>query len=254
MESRDVYDNRRMAWAYAFDRPPVHPHIIRALRTRLGLDARVGRALDVGCGAGVSTAALETVARATVGLEPAPAMLTHCRTVAPGAAFVVGRAERLPFTAGSFDLVTAAGSLNYVDLPLFLAGLVRVLAPEGILAIYDFSAGRRLLDDNRLDAWYAAFERRYPPKPGYDLDVRALPFDRFGLRLDRLDALEVAVPMTFASYLRYVMSESGVQTAISQGAEEAGIRRWCESTLAGVLDDTPRDVLFDAYVGYVARG
>jgi ubiquinone/menaquinone biosynthesis C-methylase UbiE len=47
-------------------------------------------------------------------------MLTHRRTVAPDAGFVVGQAERLPFATSSFDLVTAAGSLNYTDLPTAL--------------------------------------------------------------------------------------------------------------------------------------
>lgn len=36
-------------------------------------------------------------------------MLAHRRTVAPHARFVIGQAERLPFAAGSFELVTAAG-------------------------------------------------------------------------------------------------------------------------------------------------
>jgi ubiquinone/menaquinone biosynthesis C-methylase UbiE len=36
--------------------------------------------------------------------------VAHRRTVAPRAGFVIGQVERLPFAAGSFDLVTAAGS------------------------------------------------------------------------------------------------------------------------------------------------
>ncbi|MGH3298748.1 MAG: class I SAM-dependent methyltransferase, partial [Trebonia sp.] len=103
-----VYDNERLAVGYAFDRPPVHERILRSA----DLAARADRALDVGCGAGLSTAALAPLARQVVGLEPIPAMLAHRRTVAPQASFVIGQAERLPFTAGSFDLVSAAGSLN----------------------------------------------------------------------------------------------------------------------------------------------
>jgi predicted TPR repeat methyltransferase len=49
-----VYDSERLAAAYAVDRPPVHQHILRAGR----LVRRAERALDVGCGAGLSTAAL----------------------------------------------------------------------------------------------------------------------------------------------------------------------------------------------------
>ena len=242
-----------MAAGYAFDRPPVHPHVVRAIGEHLQSAHRVSRALDVGCGAGLSTAALEPLADTTVGLEPVLNMLRHSRAVAPRAAFLAGQAERLPFPAGTFDLVTAAGSLNYVDLALFLPEVARVLVPAGVLAIYDFSAGRRLRDSDSLNAWYAAFERRYPPKPGYDLDVRGLTYALLGLRLDAYEEFEIAVPMTLASYLPYVMSETGVEMAISRGVAETEIRNWCESTLNGVLDDTPRDVLFDAYVAYVRR-
>jgi ubiquinone/menaquinone biosynthesis C-methylase UbiE len=112
-----VYDSERLAAGYAFDRPPIHEHILRSAR----LDRQADRALDVGCGAGLSTAALGSLARQVVGLEPVSTMLGHRQTVAPLARFVIGQAERLPFATGSFDLVSAAGSLNYADLSSALA-------------------------------------------------------------------------------------------------------------------------------------
>ena len=124
-----VYDSERLAAAYAFDRPPVHDQILRSAR----LAGQADQALDVGCGAGLSTAALAPLARQVTGLEPVPAMLAHRRAVAPHARFVIGQAERLPFAAGSFDLVTAAGSLNYADLPLALAERPRLIfTPQGV--------------------------------------------------------------------------------------------------------------------------
>jgi SAM-dependent methyltransferase len=251
MAASDVYESARMAAGYAFSRPPVHPRIIERIRTDLRIESPAGRALDIGCGAGRSTAALEPIARHVVGLEPVRGMLAHRRAVAPGAAFVVARAEELPFAPGTFDIVTAAGALNYVDLGLFLPDLARVLAPGGVMVIYDFSAGRRLVGSEALDAWYAAFERRYPPKPGYDMDVRTLAYQGAGLRLDAIEAFEVAVSMALQPYVAYAMSETGVELAVARGVPEADIRTWCESTLAGVLSHEPRDVLFDAYVAYV---
>jgi ubiquinone/menaquinone biosynthesis C-methylase UbiE len=51
--------------------------------------------------------------------------------LAAGYAFVTGSAEGLPFAVRSFDLVAAAGSLNYADLPSALAEVARVLTREG---------------------------------------------------------------------------------------------------------------------------
>ena len=253
MLADNVYESPRMAAGYAFNRPPVHSLIIRRVRETLGLAAPVARALDIGCGAGLSTAALEPLARSVVGLEPARAMLTHCRAVAPLAAFVAARAERLPFTSGAFDIVTAAGSLNYVELGMFLPEVARVLMDGGVMVVYDFSAGRRLRDDDRLDAWFGEFERRFPPGPGYDMDARTLPYGGAGLGLTSYAEFDVAVPMTRQAYVAYVMSETGVELAIARGISEAATREWCESSLAGLLGDTPRDVLFDAYLACVRR-
>lgn len=247
---KSVYDSERLAACYAFDRPPVHMQILRSAR----LTRQAGRALDVGCGAGLSTAALAPLARQVIGLEPAAAMLAHRRTVAPHASFVIGQAERLPFAAGSFDLVTAAGSLNYTGLPSALAEIARVLTGDGTFLLYDFSAGRRSVSGTELAGWYASFERRFPPPPGWEpLDVRELPLGRYGLRLLDFTDVETWLPMTFDAYLRYALSEVNVDSAIARGAcsgEEA--RDWCRATLAAVFANGDVTVVIPGYVATLA--
>lgn len=49
-----VYDSERLGAAYAFDRPSIHGQMLRSAR----LGRQACRALDVACGAGLSTAAL----------------------------------------------------------------------------------------------------------------------------------------------------------------------------------------------------
>lgn len=253
--SQSIYDSFRLAAAYAYDRPPVHQRIVQTIGEHLGITKakRLPRALDVGCGAGLSTAALEPLAKTVVGIEPVLTMLKHSHAVAPHAFFLVGQAEHLPFSSQAFDLLTAAGSLNYADLELFLPEAGRVLAPNGTLAIYDFSAGRRLRGSNMLGEWYSGFERRYPAPTGYHLDAMGLAYSRSGLRIAGYEELEVAVPMTVSSYLPYALSETSVELAISRGVPEAEVRDWCQSTLADVFGAESLEVLFDAYVAFVRR-
>jgi SAM-dependent methyltransferase len=246
-----VYDSERLAAGYAFDRPPVHEQILRSAR----VDQQADRALDVGCGAGLSTAALAPLARQVIGLEPISAMLAHRRTVAPHARFVIGQAERLPFAAGSFDLVAAAGSLNYTDLSSALAEIARVLTRDGTFLLYDFSVGRRSVSGDELAGWFASFEQRFPPPPGWQsFDVRELPLVAYGLRLLDYTDVETRLPMAFDAYLRYMLSEVNVDNAIARGAysaEEA--RDWCRETLKAVFADGEVTVVIPGYVATLAR-
>jgi SAM-dependent methyltransferase len=247
-----VYDSERLAAAYAVDRPPVHEHILRTA----AMAGRAELALDVGCGAGLSTAALAPLARRAIGIEPVPAMLAHRRTVAPGAGFVVGRAERLPFAAGSFDLVAAAGSLNYADVPVALAEIARVLTADGTFLLYDFSTGGRAADDDGgLERWFASFERRFPWPSGWEpLDPRELPLAAYGLRLIEFTEVETRLPMDADAYLRYMLSETNVEHAISAGAcSPEAARDWCRSTLEPVFGDGPVTVVIPGHIATLAR-
>jgi SAM-dependent methyltransferase len=246
-----VYDSERLAAAYAFDRPPIHGQILRPAR----LDRQASHALDVGCGAGLSTAALAPLTRRVTGLEPVAAMLAHRRAVAPHAGFVIGRAERLPFAAGSFDLVAAAGSLNYTDLSLALTEIARVLTEDGLFLLYDFSTGRRSVTGDELSEWFDSYEQRFPYPPGWQaFDVRELPPTRYGLRLLDYADVEVRQPMSLDAYLRYMLSEVNVDSAIAGGACTAqAARDWCETTLRPVFPDGQQTVVVPGYVATLTR-
>jgi SAM-dependent methyltransferase len=250
---RRSYDDPRVARAYAFERPPLHRPILERIGDGLGITVPVRWALDIGCGAGLSTAALGPFAERAAGIDPSTIMLAHGPALAPNAVFLAGEAERLPFAAGTFELITAAGSINYTDLRRSLPEAARVLAPVGAMVIYDFSPGRRVRASRRLGDWYQEFERRYPRPPGYDLDVRCLDCAHTGLRLDGYEELEIQIAMSLDAYLRYVMTETRVALAIRDGVQDSEIRDWSRETLRDVFEDQSRDVVFDAYVAYLRR-
>jgi ubiquinone/menaquinone biosynthesis C-methylase UbiE len=101
----------------------------------------------VGCGTGYllgRLAARAPQAEALAGIDAAPAMIA----VAAGAAadsrlrFVVGAVERLPWPAGTFDLVVSTTSFDHwAGQRAGLTECSRVLAPGGCLILADlFSA------------------------------------------------------------------------------------------------------------------
>ena len=245
----NLFTSSSMAAGYASARPAVHPRVIERVAAALGIHAPVERALDVGCGAGLSTRALQPLARLCCGIEPVEAMLRGSASTAPGAVFAAGAAELLPVRSQSVDLVSAAGSLNYVDLDRFFPEVRRVLRPHGWLVAYDFSQGCTFSASSVLQQWFAEFRRRYPPPTGdvRPLDPEILAGLDSGLTAGPCEHLEIWLPFTAGRYLDYVMTETNVAMAIGAGAAASEIREWCRATLDPLFAAEEREVLFRAY-------
>ena len=98
--------------------------------------------VDVACGTGA--VALELVRRtgcSVVGVDQSPEMLAEARRRIAGdrITFVEASSQELPFDDASFDGLTAAYLLRYLDdLPAGLAELARVLRPGATAALLDF--------------------------------------------------------------------------------------------------------------------
>jgi demethylmenaquinone methyltransferase/2-methoxy-6-polyprenyl-1,4-benzoquinol methylase len=102
--------------------------------------------LDVGCGTGRVTRQLAKLAGPSghvVGLDPSEGMLDEARAesaahVGPTPDWVRGVGERLPFSDGTFDRVTAQFSVrNMSDWRQGVREMARVLKPGGLLVILD---------------------------------------------------------------------------------------------------------------------
>lgn len=249
----NLFASASMAQGYAKARPRIHPWVIERVRERLGLAGTARRAVDVGCGAGLSTAPLAGIARLAVGIEPAVAMLPWAGTVAPGARFAAGRAEALPLRSGSIDLITAAGSLNYADLDRFFPEARRVLAPGGTLAVYDFGQGRSFRASPALAEWFAAFSERYPLPAGSAraLDPAILASLDSGFSVEDQLEFELALPFAAGTYLDYAMSEANVAAAVGRGDDEPAVREWCARTLGPVFGGGSHEVVFTGYVAFL---
>lgn len=86
----------RLADAYAFHRPPIHAAVWSRVAAASSIEEPMTDALDVGCGAGASSAALVAYAREVTGVDPSEAMLRRARQALPNTSFVLGRSDALP--------------------------------------------------------------------------------------------------------------------------------------------------------------
>jgi ubiquinone/menaquinone biosynthesis C-methylase UbiE len=238
-----------MAAGYATSRPAVHPRVMERVYRQLERSEPFSAALDIGCGAGLSTKALDGFAKKRIGLEPVEAMLRWAAKAMPSAYFAAGAAEAIPLREGCADLITAAGSLNYTRLDLFFPEAARVLRPEGVLVVYDFSPGREFRDGAGLEDWFSDFYRRYPPPADEASELSPAILAEISplFRLGGHEEFEIAIPLTQAFYVDYMMTETNAAAAVRKGVAASEIRSWCAGTLAPVWGTRERDVLFRGY-------
>ena len=92
--------------------------------------------LDLGCGTGLSGAALAPFARRLEGLDLSPRMLAEARKRGLyDALHEADLLDWLPGRPGAFGLIAAADVLNYLgDLGPALAAIAGALAPDGVAA------------------------------------------------------------------------------------------------------------------------
>jgi SAM-dependent methyltransferase len=194
--------------------------------------ARIGRGesvLDVACGTGVlACAALERVGpQGTVaGVDPNTEMLSVARRKSTRIEWRQGRAESLPFPDGSFEAVVSQfGFMFFDDRPAALREMMRVLRPDGRMAVavcdaLDHSPGyaaladllQRLFGDRIADAFRAPFVLGDP---------------------ERLLSIGAAAGIADAKVTRH---DGSVRFASIQSL--IATERACVWTLGGMLDDT----------------
>jgi ubiquinone/menaquinone biosynthesis C-methylase UbiE len=123
------YDN--IALDYAQHRQ-VHPGVLRSLLSTSGVDCD-SKVLEVGCGTGNYTLALEQlVGPSCWGIDPSAGMLARARERSGGVHFQLGQAERLDFPQDFFDLAFSVDVIHHVgERSAYFREVYRVLKAGG---------------------------------------------------------------------------------------------------------------------------
>ena len=119
---------------YAAYRPPIHEIILKRVLASSG-KPRTG--LDIGCGTGRSSRALKTYCDLVVGLDPGEAMIRKAEWF-KGVLYLNATGEQIPLAGNLIDIVTIAGSLNYIDQGMLVSELKRVCRADAQVVVYDF--------------------------------------------------------------------------------------------------------------------
>lgn len=151
-----------VATRYAAARPDYPSALFGAVEELAGRPLAGADVLDCGAGTGIATRLIRERGARVVALEPGAGMAAKLRAAEPGAPLVRGEGERLPFTAGSFDMVTYAQAWHWTDPAYSVPEALRVLRPDGVLALWWNQADVRVPWVAAEDARLAPFTRNYP--------------------------------------------------------------------------------------------
>lgn len=213
---------------YQRGRPDHHGQAIGAMERIMG-GHPVGRALDIGCGTGLSTAALASIAGFTVGLDAAPAMVAIASRTLGSCVVAVG--EKTPFAGASFDIITVASTLHWVDRERLFPECRRLLRRGGWLAIYDHFLVGLEGQPAYLDWAKNVYLARYPvPFHGQRFGPRSeVPV---GYRRAGDASYDDPRQMTRAQLVEYHLSQSIALMGMRERGETVAIgRAWLDAEL-----------------------
>lgn len=162
---------RRQAEAYSTMKVVTDPRILESMVELSGVTAQA-RVLDVASGPGYVAMAFAPRCRAVVGIDATDRLVERARAEAArrgigNVTFMLGNVERMPFSAGEFDLAACRFAFHHFAHPrMVLAEMARVLRPGGRMVIVDMTTSE---DPAKAD-YHNRVERLCDPS-----HARALP-------------------------------------------------------------------------------
>ncbi|MFG1793478.1 class I SAM-dependent methyltransferase [Nocardia sp. NPDC049149] len=205
------FDAEVIARRYVRGRLYYHSQALRIALRQLRID-RVGVAVDIACGTGLSTRAVLDVADRVVACDASAAMV-HAAERHPRAQFITATAEQIPVRDAAADLATVAAAFHWFDQPKVLSELARVLRPGGGLVVYsDYFDGHLLHRPEFADWFRSEYTSRYPSvRRGPHFDPEAATTAGFGptTRADQ----QWHVPLTSEAMAAYLVSQSNMVAA-----------------------------------------
>lgn len=204
---------------YAKYRLHFHPLVIERISQKLGLAGRVGRALDVACGTGMSSVALAEIAESVIAVDASAEMLAHARQH-PRVNYQRGAAEVLPVGNGEFDLVTVALGFHWFQQERFLAEARRVLQPGGWLVIYNQGFGGELREQPLFQNWYReVYLQRFPSPPRRPAGFSEKLAHAHGFVWQGAETFRHEAKLTTEQFVGGLLTQSNVIAAVEEGGQ-----------------------------------
>ncbi|MDP4199718.1 MAG: class I SAM-dependent methyltransferase [Bacteroidota bacterium] len=222
---------------YAKGRPYFHPSVVAQVAEFLKDHVPFNNALDVGCGTGLSSRALQQVASQVRGIDTSPEMLRHVPT-APHLAFAQAPGEAIPFEDNSFDLITLAQSFHWLDRAKFFSEARRVLKSRGWIVVYDNYFSAMMQEKPDFQPWFAEYLSRFPTPPRPRVQFTPEDANAEGFDFVHKSMHEEWPEFTKESLTAYLLTQSNISAAMERGEPLESITDWMGSELSRFIPES----------------
>ncbi|MEL7220317.1 MAG: class I SAM-dependent methyltransferase [Bacteroidota bacterium] len=231
------FSPKETARRYAIGRPYFHEIVMDRVLPKLNLavDEKFEYGLDVACGTGLSTKALQTIAHKVYGTDIADEMMKYARENTT-ASILKSRAEKQPFEDHQFDIITVSSGLHWFEIDDFLQECSRLLKKDGFLLVYNNHFLAQLEGIKSFTNWLFESYLKHYPSPSrnnqYEWEREKL-INQFGLAYLGEDKFVNTVPFTKAELILYFTTQSNVSAAVEgKGESYKDIENWLTAELA----------------------
>lgn len=251
------FNYKRIADGYAKDRPLYHLHVMDMLKDELDLKEMYEKGLDVGCGAGGSALALQKICQQVTAVDESEEMIevakNNCKD--SGIQFLQCRAEEINLPKESQDIITAAGSINWIDEDIFLKLANDILKENGILLIYDNPMIDEMVSVPEFTTWWnKEYLARFPKPPRKENVWDEGIVKKYGFKIVNQVTYKNTAVMSQDAFIRYILTQTNViQQIEKQGQNLEEARAWFEKSLKDIFHGKKQTLVFEGYNWYIQK-
>ncbi len=253
-----AFDSKRIALGYA-KRPWLHKSVIEQLLRDCNLDSsyKFKNGLDVGCGAGLSTKALHLICDKVTGTDIADSMVEVCRDLYEkdsSYSFYVAKAEETKVPDKKYDIVTAAGCINWVDENKFMVNMDEVVEDNGLIVIYDFGITDKMVGSKAYTTWYQDEYLKRFPKPFRKENMWTQADLPDGFIMEKQTEYDMEYEFELESFVDFMLIQSNVNAQIESGSITTNeAKKRIETSLSPIFEHSPKQLIFHGYSWYIRK-
>ena len=251
-----IFDSKRIALGYT-KRPWLHKNVMEQIKKDCCLRENFKNGLDVGCGAGLSTKALKLICDKVTGTDISPEMISVCNELYKKEEyeFYVAKAEETIIPRDKYDIVTAAGVINWVNKERFLENMNQVTALNGQIVIYDFWITDKMADgDTAYTTWYNdKYLQRFPKPPRQETIWQQSDLPE-NFTMENQVFYNMTYDFSVKDFVDFMMIQSNVNAQIEIGQKTVEeVKNWMYETLSPIFNEEGKTLIFSGYNWYIKK-